>query len=233
MIPSVDTLQRGVTHYAISGTVLAMRGRPPRKPITRFPNRIREIRLRRGLSQQALGEAANIDYRTVGKLERGETRLKVEDMERLAPALGIEPSDLHSMAKTVPVVGYVGAGAQVFPIDDHAKGDGLADVRCPPGLDPDTTVAVQVKGDSMWPLEDGWVLFYSRAQEATASHVVGKLCIVKVANDGPTLVKHVRRAPQAGHFNLISSNAPPLEDVELDWASPVRGMLPPDVAEAA
>ena len=50
----------------------------------------------------------------------------------------------------VPLKGYIGAGGMVFPIDDHAIGEGLDRVEAPPEMGPNT-VAVKVRGDSMQP----------------------------------------------------------------------------------
>lgn len=207
-----------------------MRGRPPSRTIERLPNRIRELRNARGMSQSALGKAVNASGMAVSFWETGERRLKAGDMERIAEALGVAPSEiLPAEASNVPVVGRVGAGAEVTPFDDHAKGEGLYEVECPRGLDPKATVAVEVVGASMEPLiGEGWVLFYDRSPEPTPSAVIGKLCIVKL-EDGRTLVKQVRRGPEKGRFNLVSLNAPMIEDVALEWAAPVKAMLPREI----
>ncbi len=47
-----------------------------------------------------------------------------------------------------------------------------------------------------------------------------------LADDGPVMVKELRRGYRAGHFVLSSWNAPPLEDVRLDWAAPVLSIRP-------
>lgn len=60
------------------------------------PNRIRELRMEAGLSQQALGDAVGVSKVTISDLERGEMQLTVEYMRRLAKALEVEPADLLS-----------------------------------------------------------------------------------------------------------------------------------------
>lgn len=148
-------------------------------------------------------------------------------MRRIAQVLNVSVAELINgeIAATVPVVGRVGAGAEIHPIDDHAKGEGLYEVECPRGLDPKATVAVEVVGDSMSPMvEEGWVLFYDRSPEPTPSAVVGRLCVVKL-EDGRVLVKQLRRGPERGRFNLVSLNGPMIEDVALEWAAPVKAMV--------
>ena len=52
-------------------------------------NRIKEWRLRRGLSMQALAERADTSRQQIHKLERGERRLTEEWMRRIANILGL------------------------------------------------------------------------------------------------------------------------------------------------
>ena len=52
------------------------------------PNRIRELRLAAGLSQQALGDRVGVSKVTVSDLERGNMKLDTEYMRRFALALG-------------------------------------------------------------------------------------------------------------------------------------------------
>lgn len=58
------------------------------------PNRIRELRVEAGLSQQALGDAIGSSKMTISDLERGQMQLTLEYMRRIADALGVLPADL-------------------------------------------------------------------------------------------------------------------------------------------
>lgn len=194
----------------------------------RFPNRLREVRLRRGMSLDQLARATSKPLSSVQRYETGQYQLKIRDAEIFARVLGIESAQLlpSSEEHIVPIVGKVGAGAQVFPINDHPPGTGLDDIPCPYGLDPEKTAAVVVEGDSMFPLQDGWILFFSRRDHIAPIELVGQLCIVKIADDGPTLVKQLRRGYERNRFTLVSTNAPPLENVEVEWAARVLAMVP-------
>lgn len=117
--------------------------------------------------------------------------------------------------KPVALVGYVGAAMQIFPFDD---GGSLEDIDPPPGVGPDA-VAVCVKGDSMFPrYSEGDVLIYD--EHLPLARVDGRECVVKVRS-GPTLVKLVRLQPDQ-RITLESWNAPPMRDLELEWAAPVK-----------
>lgn len=124
----------------------------------------------------------------------------------------------------VPIVGHVGAGAEVFPNDDYPKGRGLDLVDPPPGA-PSGCVAVIIRGDSMHPFEDGWLIFYRRDQEGVPDDCVNRLCVVKV-NEGPMLVKKVLRGRSHKLWNLESYNASLRENVRLDWAARVLDIRP-------
>lgn len=126
---------------------------------------------------------------------------------------------------SVAVTGYVGAGAEVIPFDDHATGEGIDKVRCPANLDPTKVVAVRVRGDSLWPIDDGWDIFYRKDVDGVTPDAVGKLCVVKLM-DGRMFVKHVVLGSAAGRFTLLSSNAAPIQNVELRWAARVLNMVP-------
>lgn len=57
--------------------------------------RVKELREERGLSQQALGDLADVRQATISQLETGQKqRLDFGILERLAKALGVEPGEL-------------------------------------------------------------------------------------------------------------------------------------------
>jgi repressor LexA len=187
-------------------------------------NRLRELRKALGLTLNDVASAAGTSNQQLGMLERGERRLTIEWMQKLAPVLGVEPKDLLPDAgqpRFIPVVGYVGAGAQIFSIDDHEKGGGLEEVEAPiPGL-PQSTVAVQVRGRSMEPaFYPGDLIFYDRQDSGDFTHLSGKECIVRL-NDGRTFVKIMRRLPDGGWY-LHSNNDDPILGIGIEWAAKVK-----------
>jgi hypothetical protein len=101
-------------------------------------------------------------------------------------------------------------------------------VRCPTGLDPQQTVAVEVEGDSMLPIEEGWLLFYTRNYDGVPVECLGKLCVVQLADEGARYVKRVKLGRKPGVFNLYSTNAREMEDMPLLWAAPVLDARPID-----
>ncbi|MDB4916557.1 MAG: hypothetical protein JWM95_4201 [Gemmatimonadetes bacterium] len=57
--------------------------------------RLKELREARGLTQLALGELADVRQATISEMESGRRqRIDLDILERLADALGVEPSAL-------------------------------------------------------------------------------------------------------------------------------------------
>ena len=59
-----------------------------------FGLRLRELRRARGLSQESLAELAALDRTYVSSCERGHRNISLENIYRLAAALGVEPAEL-------------------------------------------------------------------------------------------------------------------------------------------
>ena len=200
--------------------------------------RIRALRTARNLSQAALARMIGVDQSNVSRWERGAVPDDAH-IHKLAALAGVHPAAFRygevpsgqparrdGTRSTVPVVGYVGGGHEVFPHDDHVLGVGLEAVDAPEGVGARPIVAVRIRGDSMHPLRDGWLLFYRRDQNGVPEGCLNKLSVVKLADDGPLLVKEVRRGYRPHHFVLSSWNAPPIEDVRIEWAAPVLSIRP-------
>ena len=60
----------------------------------RFGERVREIRKRRGLSQEALALACDLDRTYIGGVERGERNISLINIYKIAEALGVEAKEL-------------------------------------------------------------------------------------------------------------------------------------------
>ena len=63
-------------------------------PKVTFGRRLRQLPLARGLSQEALAEVAGIDRTYVSSCERGKRNVGLENVHRLAAALGVGPDEL-------------------------------------------------------------------------------------------------------------------------------------------
>jgi len=62
--------------------------------LVRFGNRVRELRKKKGLSQEGLALESGLDRSYVGGVERGERNISQENIEKLAKALGVTAAAL-------------------------------------------------------------------------------------------------------------------------------------------
>lgn len=70
--------------------------------LRRFGAAVRELRLRKQLSQEALADAAGLHRTYVGSIERGERNPSLVNIVRLADALGASPAELMQAMEHQP-----------------------------------------------------------------------------------------------------------------------------------
>ena len=61
-----------------------------------FGDRVRELRRDAGFTQEEIADAAELDRSYVGSVERGDRNLSIENVCRLAAAIGVSPAELFS-----------------------------------------------------------------------------------------------------------------------------------------
>ena len=205
-----------------------------------FGPRISEAREWAGKTQQAVADHFGISREAVSQWESEDTRPRSAKLSELARFLGVhlawlmdgfgpmsgKASISSSSRATVTVVGQIGAGAVMFPYDDHSLEQGLDEVPAPMSLEGDDYVAVRIKGDAMRPMKEGWLMFFRKTDSGVPDECRDQLCVVKIANDGPMMVKELRWTKTPYRYNLLSWNAEPIEDVALDWAAKVMDIRP-------
>ena len=62
--------------------------------LVRFGQRLRSIRIEKGLSQEELAQKAGLHRTYVSSVERGERNISLVNIAKLAAALGLKPSEL-------------------------------------------------------------------------------------------------------------------------------------------
>ena len=190
-------------------------------------DRIAAARQARGMSQKALSAAVGTAQTTISSWERNRTEPTRNDVERVALALGLKPSELElgaaaGEARTVPVVGYVAAGSAAIL---YSEGQGNLDQVIAPDNAGPKTVAAEIRGDSLGPVLDNWLVFYDDVRSPVTPDMHNQLCVVGLA-DGRVLVKRIRPAAN-GLFHLDSnSNEPTITDQVVEWAARVTNMRP-------
>lgn len=186
--------------------------------------RLKSARKTAGLSLESLSEIVGISVSQLSRFESGKREPRVAEIQRIADALGVDSSSLlpDAEVRTVPLVGFVGAGATA---NLFAEGQGPFDeVEAPEGAT-DQTVAVEIRGESLGALFDQWLVFYDDVHDPPTGRLLRKLCVVGLP-DGRVLVKRLERGQLPGRFNLLSNTEPPIYDVDVEWAAQVRAMTP-------
>jgi transcriptional regulator with XRE-family HTH domain len=190
-------------------------------------NNLKRIRNKLGLSQEKAAALLGTTRNQLVKLESGARRLSDVWIDRAAKAYDVDHGQIVTEESadqgTVPLVGYVGAGAEA-----HAFGEGQGPfdrVEAPEGAT-EHTVAVEIRGESLGTLFDQWLVFYDDVRDPPTRDLIGKLCVVGLA-DGRVLVKKLTRGQlDEKHFNLLSNTEPPIYDAVVAWAARVKQMTP-------
>jgi DNA-binding XRE family transcriptional regulator len=199
----------------------------------------RLVSARRSAGYETASEAAralDVNEQTYLAHENGNRGFKKKSAIRYAKKFGVSVDWLYlnqgarerhlpdgSAPRTVRLVGYVAAGAETHFFNDSER---LDEVTAPGGSSEDT-VAVEIRGESLGPLFDRWLVFYDNVQRPVTQDLVNKLCVVGLA-DGRILIKKIQKAKgRNGLFHLISNGIePPILDVEIEWAAKVKNMVP-------
>ena len=83
---------------ALMAVVTRVSGQSSDPALRALGQAIRAMRKERGMSQEALADAAGIDRSHMGKIERGERNVTLLNVKRVAVALGMSIERLASLA---------------------------------------------------------------------------------------------------------------------------------------
>ncbi len=125
-----------------------------------------------------------------------------------------DPGPTLGPSSSIPVMGEIGAGAEISPEYEQVPADGIDQVVVPFAL-PGEMVAFRVRGDSMLPrYDEGDVIVVWREQRRSTESFLGEEVAVRTGS-GHRYLKQLQRGQRG--FNLLSWNARPIEDVRLEW----------------
>jgi len=129
------------------------------------------------------------------------------------------PEDHYSL----PVMGFIGAGAEIEPDFEQVPPEGLEQLALPFPL-PDGLIAFEVRGDSMLPFyKHGHVVIVWEQQKKPLEAFFGDEAVVRTST-GRRFLKTIERGFNG--VNLRSFNAPLIEDVFLEWIGEVFAVFP-------
>jgi len=124
----------------------------------------------------------------------------------------------ESQRPMVRVVGYVGAGAEAH---FYAVSQGDLDEVPAPEWAGAHTVAVEIRGSSLGPLFNGWLVYYDDVRQPPTADLLGKTCVVGL-DTGQILIKKLVRGRALETFDLISQDDEPIRGAAVDWAAEVK-----------
>lgn len=156
-----------------------------RKSEAKHPNNIKKLRTEAGLSQQAIANVWGVERGDVSRIENGKNSITTDKRKLLTKHFGWTAEQIlgDDIPPTIPLVGNVGAGSKIYPIDDYHKGGSMEQVEAPPvdsKYDQAKMVAVRVEGDSMLPvMRHGWVIYYCIRHEGGCDALVNEMAIVE------------------------------------------------------
>ena len=187
------------------------------------PNRIREWREKRDLSLEALADLADISSSYLSRMETGDRNVSLKNLAKISGALKVAERELVPDARrTVPVVGYVSAGAETHFFDQEQTT--LDEVTAPDGAT-EKSVAVEIRGDSLGSFFDKWIAHYDDVRKPVTPDLIGHLCIVRL-EDGRTVIKKIKRGTSDGLWTLLSQFEAPMYDEEVEFAARITSLVP-------
>lgn len=181
---------------------------------------LQRVMQRTGKKPTTLSLAVGSNRTLVKDLLEKASDVQLGTLVKLAGALDVSLSELIA-APRVRIAGYIGAGGEVI-FEEHETGD---TVMRPPGVSGDL-FALMVRGSSMLPkYRDGDVIYIQRQHDGVIPEDIGEDCAVQVEGAG-LYIKQLVKGSDEGRFTLLSLNAPPMENVEVEWATPVLLVMP-------
>jgi repressor LexA len=144
---------------------------------------------------------------------------------RLIKASEIAPIIDYLELNSVPIMGRVGAGANIEPEHEQVPPEGLGNVELPFPI-AEETIAFEVAGDSMLPkYENGDVIVVFREQRHPISSFYGEEAAVRLKT-GERYLKTIEPGKSTSVVNLTSFNAKPINGVRLEWIGEICVTLP-------
>jgi SOS-response transcriptional repressor LexA len=164
------------------------------------PNQIAAVRKRVGLKIEELAERAGLSTTYVWRMERGERNVSLKNLQKLADALGVAPSDLieSNPVADVPILSWVSAGMMAR---DDVQQDVVGEIRMS-DLDPrGEWMALRVEGDSMDRISPPGSLILV---DLTDKALVPNACYIITDGDSQATYKRFRSNPP--RFEPVSTN---------------------------
>jgi transcriptional regulator with XRE-family HTH domain len=164
------------------------------------PNQITAVRKRAGLTVEELAQKTGLSTTYIWRMERGERNVSLKNLQKMAEALGVAPSELieSKPVADVPILSWVSAGMMAR---DDVQQDVIGEIRMS-DLDPrGDWVALRVDGDSMDRISPPGSLILV---DLTDKALVPNACYIITDSDNQATYKRFRSNPP--RFEPVSTN---------------------------
>jgi repressor LexA len=185
---------------------------------------LQRIMDRKGVKPTTLSLAVGTSKTLVKDLLTKNDDVKISTLVKLAGALDVPLEELLARPP-VPIVGRIGAGGAIVfeDIGESVEPDNY--VPRPPAIS-GQLIALEVVGESMLPkYRNGDIIYVCRSHDGALEDYIGEDCAVRLVT-GETFIKQLAYGSKPGVFTLRSLNAADIEDVEIEWATPVIFIMP-------
>ena len=182
-------------------------------------NKVKAIRLERGLTLEQLADISGLSVSQISKIENAKRGWSVDSLQRLADALNVKVADLidpSDIWQDVPIFGVIGENGVVKPCE-NGKGKLRRPARAPMAFG---AMLALLATDSLYPrYGKGDVVFCARGLVECADSL-GKEALVYLKN-GVSMIRFVHPGNEKGKFNLLIHNQAPLLNQSLVSCRPV------------
>jgi hypothetical protein len=125
--------------------------------------------------------------------------------------------------RTIPVMGYVGAGAEGHYYD---VSQGYLDEIDPPESITNETEIVDLREHGLGPLFDRWLLCFGEIRGPVTPDLLEYVCVAGL-DSGRLVVGLLQPGQTEGRYDVLSDFGESFMDASLQWAARITTLLPP------
>ncbi|HEX6216710.1 MAG TPA: hypothetical protein VFZ38_17870 [Vicinamibacterales bacterium] len=186
------------------------------------------------MSRRQLAKLLGREHTYMHRIWSGKQPLRMVDATPFASALNVSVVEivtraglnLDDLKRPIPIVGVVNGQGEAT-VNWRSRG---GPAPYPSALPPDVVAVRMETASSDLALFDGFTLYVAPYKNGTPeSEFLGRLCLCKIEGQDAAVVGGLRRGYKAGMWNLSALGRPDVQNVALEWATPVLLIQPPVV----
>jgi len=186
---------------------------------------LREARQRKGLTLKQVAQKMGVSPPQVQRIESGERRLTVDFLERFCDAVELNLLDLFHQEVFVPIIGVIDINVNIQPLPAGMN----TMVRAPRIVShPERLAGVRWHAGQHYKVMEGHVAFFYADTKGIPHDAWGRRCIMR-RTDGTQ--RYGWLFQEDGQIHIIDPGHEPELNVKLEWASPVLGVIAPQLLE--